>query len=237
MDFAPKPRPSYRVIIAGSRTFSNYRLMVEKCDAVLYNKFYTHDIIIVSGGAKGADQCGERYAQDRRLKVEVYPAEWDKYGSAAGPIRNRQMADIADALIAFWDGKSSGTRNMIELAKAKPLPYRVIKYEHIEKRDVYKRVFDFAVSEAVAFANGSTEGAKKSLRKAVYNVFDTLNARDVEKRLQVTENLLLAFDRERNACDSYFSLKRQRSKVKSVLENMAKYRSPTRRTSRPPALA
>lgn len=228
MDFAPKPRPSYRVIIAGSRTFSNYRLMVEKCDAVLYNKFYTHDIIIVSGGAKGADQCGERYAQDRGLKVEVYPAEWDKYGSAAGPIRNKQMAAIADAVIVFWDGHSAGTRNMIELAQTKPLPYRVIKYEHNEKREIYKRVFDFAVGQAIAFANEGTEGAKKRLRKAVYNVFDTLNARDVYKRLQVTENLLLAFDREQNDNDSYFRLKRQRNKVKKVLVNAAKYRpSPT----------
>ena len=114
------------------------------------------------------------------------------------------MAAIADAVIVFWDGNSTGTRNMIELAKAKPLPYRIIKYEHIEKREIYKRVFDFALSEALAFANDSTGGAKKRLRKAVYNVFDTLNARDIDKRLQVTESLLLAFDREQSASDSYF---------------------------------
>ncbi len=202
--------------------------MVEKCDAILYNKFYTHNIVVISGGAKGADKCGERYAQDRGLQVEVYPAEWDKYGNAAGPIRNKQMAAIADAVIVFWDGNSTGTRNMIELAKAKPLPYRIIKYEHIEKREIYKRVFDFALSEALAFANDSTGGAKKRLRKAVYNVFDTLNARDIDKRLQVTESLLLAFDREQSGSDSYFRLKRQRNKVKAVLVNMAKYRpSPT----------
>lgn len=228
MEFVSDPRPPYRVIIAGSRTFNNYRLMVEKCDSILYNKFYTHDIIIVSGGAKGADKCGERYAQDRGLQVEIYPAEWDKYGNAAGPIRNKQMADIADAVIVFWDGHSAGTRNMIELAQAKPLPYRVIKYEHNEKREIYKRVFDFAVGQAIAFANEGTEGAKKRLRKAVYSVFDTLNACDVDKRLQITENLLLAFDREQNDNDSYFRLKRQRNKVKTVLVNVAKYRpSPT----------
>ena len=69
----------------------------------------------------GADALGERYARDRGYALKVFPAEWKKWGRAAGPIRNAQMADYADALIAFWDGESSGTRDMIRKAEEKGL--------------------------------------------------------------------------------------------------------------------
>jgi uncharacterized phage-like protein YoqJ len=85
----------------------------------------THTIVIISGMAKGADTIGEQYAHERGYTVERFPADWQQYGKAAGPIRNRQMVDNADALIVFWDGQSAGTRNMIMMAKKKGLAVRI----------------------------------------------------------------------------------------------------------------
>ena len=107
----------FRVIIAGSRTFNDYELLVKTCDYYLQNVKTTMNIIVVSGKAKGADELGEKYAKERRYKVESHPANWDKYGKGAGYIRNEEMAKISNALIAFWDGKSRGTNHMINLAR------------------------------------------------------------------------------------------------------------------------
>ena len=118
----------FRVIIAGGRDFNNYPLLKAKCDNILAEKATTHHIIIVSGTARGADSLGEKYAQEHSYTIERYPADWNTHGKAAGPIRNAQMANSADALIAFWDGKSHGTQSMINIAKAKGLLVRVINY-------------------------------------------------------------------------------------------------------------
>lgn len=63
---------------------------------------------VVSGVAHGVDKLGERWAQAHKIPVKQFPAQWNKYGNAAGPIRNREMAEYADALIAVWDGQSRG---------------------------------------------------------------------------------------------------------------------------------
>ena len=115
----------YRVIIAGSRTFDNYDLLKHTLDNYLIDK---PDAIVISGGARGADALGERYAKERGLKIERYPADWKKYGRAAGPIRNEQMAARGDALVAFWNGESRGTRHMIETAKRYCLDVYVVRY-------------------------------------------------------------------------------------------------------------
>ena len=114
------------VIIAGTRTFADYDLLCRKCDEILHGKALTHSIVIVSGTARGADQLGERYAAERGYQVRRFPADWDRHGKAAGPIRNALMADSADALIAFWDGMSRGTKNMIDTAKNRGLSVRII---------------------------------------------------------------------------------------------------------------
>ena len=119
----------YRVIIAGGREYDDYDLLRERCDFYLQNKFNEEDVIIVSGHAKGADALGECYAQERGLECEQYPADWEKYGRGAGPIRNEQMANVANALIAFWDGQSRGTANMINLAMSKGLKVAVVNYK------------------------------------------------------------------------------------------------------------
>lgn len=121
----------FRIIIAGGRDFYNYELLKAKCNSILSSKAATHRIIVVSGAAKGADSLGEQYAREKGYTVEQYPADWNTHGRAAGPIRNAQMANSADALIAFWDGQSRGTQSMINIARAKGLPVRVIRYSNI----------------------------------------------------------------------------------------------------------
>lgn len=119
----------YRVIIAGGREFQDYALVKQKCDYYLQNKLQTDTVIIVSGHATGADSLGERYASEKGLSVELHPADWAKHGRAAGPIRNEEMALVADALIAFWDGQSRGTKNMIDTANAKGLKVAIVRYK------------------------------------------------------------------------------------------------------------
>lgn len=118
----------FRLIVAGSRDFNNYELLKQKCDCLLSRKQQTHSIIIVSGTARGADRLGERYASERGYRVERFPADWQHDGKAAGFIRNARMAEVADALIAFWDGRSHGTEHMIDLARKHELQVRVVYY-------------------------------------------------------------------------------------------------------------
>ena len=117
----------YRVIIAGCRDFDDYKLLKEKCDYFLQDE-KKEDVVIISGHASGADALGERYAQERGFQLETFPADWKAHGRAAGPIRNARMASAANALIAFWDGKSRGTKNMIETAKNHNLKVVVVRY-------------------------------------------------------------------------------------------------------------
>lgn len=112
----------YKVIIAGCRDFTDYALLCSFADEALAG---TENVEIISGGARGADALGERYARERGRRLKVFPADWKKWGAAAGPIRNGQMADYADALIAFWDGRSAGTRDMIRKAEDRGLRVQV----------------------------------------------------------------------------------------------------------------
>ena len=121
-------RPIYKIIIAGGRDFMDYNLLKEKTNKILQEKRVSHKIVIISGCARGADTLGLRYASENAFDVEEYPANWDKYGKKAGYMRNVEMAENADALIAFWDGKSKGTKHMIDIATERNLPIRVIRY-------------------------------------------------------------------------------------------------------------
>lgn len=114
-----------KVIIAGSRNFDNMSLLIEKCDFYLSNATVEE---IVSGTAKGVDRYGEDYAVMRGYKIKRFPAMWEEYGKRAGYLRNEEMAKYADALIAFWDGKSKGTEHMFKLAKKYNLLTRLIIY-------------------------------------------------------------------------------------------------------------
>lgn len=101
-----------KVIIAGSRTFNDYELLKSVCNKLIHER-----IEIVSGTANGADKLGERYAKEFGHTIKYFPADWNKYGKAAGYKRNAEMAKYSEVLITFWDGKSKGTKHMIKLAK------------------------------------------------------------------------------------------------------------------------
>ena len=105
-----------KTIIAGGRDIHDYEVVL---DAIKESQFPIS--VVVSGGAKGVDALGERYAEEMNLPLHIYAADWEQHGRAAGPIRNRKMAENAEALIAIWDGKSRGTKNMIETAEKKGL--------------------------------------------------------------------------------------------------------------------
>ena len=116
-----------RVVIAGCRYYNNYDEAKIYIDYCLSNIKKENDIIIVSGGASGADAIGERYAKENGFKLEKYPADWKRFGKSAGPKRNEQMAIVSDYIICFWDGKSKGTKSMIEYAKKYNKPIKIKK--------------------------------------------------------------------------------------------------------------
>ncbi|HEY9169418.1 MAG TPA: DUF2493 domain-containing protein [Lutibacter sp.] len=112
-----------KVIIAGGRNFDDFDKLRQVCDEFLKDQ---NKVEIVSGAYKGADALGERYAAERNHQIKQFPADWRRYGKSAGLKRNTEMAAYADALIAFWDGKSKGTKNMIELATQAGLNVKII---------------------------------------------------------------------------------------------------------------
>jgi len=117
-----------KVIIAGGRNFDDFNKLCQVCDEFLQDQ---NNIEIVSGAYKGADLLGERYAAERNHQIKQFPADWRLYGKSAGLKRNIEMAAYADALIAFWDGKSKGTKHMIDLATQAGLNVRIYNYETV----------------------------------------------------------------------------------------------------------
>jgi hypothetical protein len=126
-----------RIIIAGGRDFSNYNLLKSECDRIIGSLHYSQNYIdyeVISGDAPGADTLGKRYAKEKKYRLIIMSAKWDLYGKSAGYIRNKKMRDYAkldpdySMLIAFWDGKSKGTKNMIDLAKEELDKIEIIKY-------------------------------------------------------------------------------------------------------------
>ena len=117
-----------RLIIAGGRDFQDYDLLCDRADAIV-EKVPADDIVILSGMAAGADSLGVRYAEAQGLNIDPFEADWDKYGRAAGAIRNHHMAVSGTHLLAFWDGESPGTANMIAQARHHRLHVEVVMYE------------------------------------------------------------------------------------------------------------
>lgn len=113
-----------RTIIAGSRSAE----LINVINAIDSAEFKDQISVIISGTAKGADYYGEVYAKAAGIPIERFPADWDKYGKRAGYLRNVQMANAADALIAVWDGASKGTNHMINIANEKNLLVFVYKF-------------------------------------------------------------------------------------------------------------
>lgn len=119
-----------KLIIAGSRDINISRPFINSL-ICYYNLMVTE---IVSGGARGIDLVGEEWALEMRtlcgdnsVKTTQFFPDWNKHGKKAGPLRNKEMADYADALLLIWDGKSKGSKNMKEnMKKLKKPIYEVI---------------------------------------------------------------------------------------------------------------
>jgi|CABP01.1.fsa_nt_gi hypothetical protein len=112
-----------KIIVAGSRdvTKSEVRAALHACSWIGFVS------AVVSGTARGADTFGERWAEENGIGIVRFPAEWEKYGRRAGPLRNEVMARNAEGLIAVWDGRSRGTRSMIDLASKHGLRIMVFR--------------------------------------------------------------------------------------------------------------
>lgn len=123
-----------KLVVAGGRDFNDYELLKQKLDTLLKPYFDSGvEVEIVSGKAKGADTLGEKYAQEKGLKVASFPAKWKlEDGStdrAAGFKRNQEMANYCDKVVCFWDGKSVGTKQMIDLCQKQKISHEVVGYQ------------------------------------------------------------------------------------------------------------
>lgn len=121
-------KPEAFVIIAGGRDFDDYELLRDKCDFKLSALDRTHLITIISGGARGADKLAQRYARERNYVLKIMNADWDTHGKSAGYVRNQEMSDCAQYLIAFWDKRSRGTKHMIDIATKARRGVYVVNY-------------------------------------------------------------------------------------------------------------
>jgi len=124
-----------KTIIAGSRKIDNINYLYK---AIQESNFNITEV--VSGDCKGVDQLGIKYANVHKLKISCFPADWDKHQKAAGPLRNTQMANYADALIAIWDGYSVGTIDMIRKARQRGLEVYVYNVKGAEDEKGKKKL-------------------------------------------------------------------------------------------------
>lgn len=118
-------------LVVGSRNFNNYSMM----NAYLNKVLSAHSkIVIISGGANGADSLAEQYANEHNYPLIVMKADWDKYGKSAGYIRNQQMHDFIAkhskrGCVAFWDGKSKGTAHNFPICEKMKTPLRIYRFD------------------------------------------------------------------------------------------------------------
>ena len=120
-----------KIIVAGSRLYDNISVISH-----IMEDYLGEITEVVSGAAKGVDACGERWAEMNNLPIRRFIAEWDRYGRAAGPIRNGAMADYADMAVVFYDPEMSvGSANMIEQMKKRGKPVKEI---HVNIKSPYK---------------------------------------------------------------------------------------------------
>lgn len=124
-----------RTIIAGSREFNDYELM----NNIITESGFVISCVI-SGCASGADTLGEVFARENKILLERYPANWDAHGKSAGPIRNSQMAEVAEAAIVVCKKDSRGSHDMIRKAMAKNIPLYVQYVDFDSKLQKWRKI-------------------------------------------------------------------------------------------------
>ncbi len=129
-----------KVIIAGSRTIYDYEALETFVESVGWPIEE-----VVSGGCRGVDELGERWAESKNIPKKVLYADWAQYGREAGELRNREMAEYADGLILLWDGKSPGASCMLrESAKAGiEIHHQVYGMDWREMEQAEKAILDY----------------------------------------------------------------------------------------------
>lgn len=113
-----------KLAIVGSRNFNNKELFERVLDT-----YKDRATLVVSGGARGADQMGESWAKSNNIPVKIHYPEWEKYGKKAGFLRNQLIIEDCDECVAFWDGKSNGTKNSIFISEKLGKKVNVVRYE------------------------------------------------------------------------------------------------------------
>jgi predicted Rossmann-fold nucleotide-binding protein len=111
-----------KIAVIGSRGFADYALLTKTLDGIPNKK------MIISGGAKGADQMAEQYAREHGIEVKVFLPDYKKHKQGAPIRRNELIVKEADLVVAFWDGKSKGTKGAITKAKSSGKEVRVIVF-------------------------------------------------------------------------------------------------------------
>lgn len=118
----------YKLIVAGGRDFTDYNWAKREIIRLGTVELKDYAVSIVCGMARGADAMGLRFAEEHGVVVHKFYADWDGLGKSAGHARNRDMGNFADGLLAFWDGRSRGTKGMIEYMRYLDKDVRVIEY-------------------------------------------------------------------------------------------------------------
>lgn len=121
-----------KTAVIGSRTFDNY----EQLKTILDN-MGDKPTEIISGGANGADALAERYAQENNLPLTIHLANWQAYGRAAGPIRNKQLIEDCEQVVAMWDGQSKGTPHSIKIAQKLNRPTKLVIYAQSQQTSLW----------------------------------------------------------------------------------------------------
>lgn len=118
----------FKLIVAGGRDFADRTLLEAEILRLANNELKDKAVSIVSGMARGADRLAYEFAKSKYIQLYEFPADWNKYGKSAGYRRNSEMSQFADGLLAFWDGKSRGTKHMIEYMRRLNKPVEIINY-------------------------------------------------------------------------------------------------------------
>lgn len=118
----------FKLIVAGGRDFADYSQLSKAILDLANGAYADKGVSIVSGMARGADALGARFAKEHGVQLYEAPANWDKYGKRAGFVRNNEMGVFSDGLLAFWDGQSKGTEQMIQYMRSLKKPVTVIRY-------------------------------------------------------------------------------------------------------------
>lgn len=185
-----------KVIIAGSRTFNDYKFFEKELN-IRIPPFIEE---IVSGDAKGPDKFAIKWAEEHGYPVKHFPAQWDKYGKAAGMIRNHEMGNYADSLIAFWDGKSHGTKDMIEYMQKQNKHVEVVNSNTMKIAILgpwdYNRlsaVMEELITDSQCFLFTVVCGGtnKDSLRNSIGYKWATANGAPIEFLVQENINKLI----------------------------------------------